>query len=106
MLSHYHWPGNVREMENFIERALLVAEGDVLRIEAGWLAPPASSAARISRLVDVERQAITEALINSHGRVYGPRGAAAILGVKPTTLYAKMQKHGIPKFPAVNDGPS
>ena len=58
------------------------------------------------QLADIERRTIIDALINSHGRVYGAHGAAASLGVKPTTLYAKMRKHSISKHPTSNDGSS
>jgi len=50
-------------------------------------------------LAEVERQAITDALARCHGKIYGPDGAAACLGLKPTTLYGKMRKHQIPKHP-------
>jgi DNA-binding NtrC family response regulator len=102
LLAAYPWPGNVRELENLVERALIVTAGDVLRADPSWLTPPppaATTPAVRSRLADLERQAIVAALDRCRGRVYGPGGAAAALGVKPTTLYGKMRKHGIPKFP-------
>jgi formate hydrogenlyase transcriptional activator len=106
VLSRYHWPGNVREMENLIERALLIIEGDKLQVDAGWLAPMATNTGPASQLADIERRSIINALVNSQGRVYGARGAAASLGVKPTTLYAKMRKHSISKHPTADAGPS
>jgi formate hydrogenlyase transcriptional activator len=116
LLTAYHWPGNVRELENLIERAIIVSVGDTLTIDPQWLHGVPSESPRpapASGLADLERQAIVKALARCHGRVYGPDGAAAALGLKPTTLYSKMRKHGIPKYPAVEgrratggDGPS
>jgi formate hydrogenlyase transcriptional activator len=97
-LQSYHWPGNVRELENLIERAMIVATGDTLEIDPNWLRPAAGSAAVTTArpgLSGLERQAILDALRRCGGRIYGPRGAAAAQGVKPTTLYGKMRKHGI-----------
>jgi formate hydrogenlyase transcriptional activator len=97
-LTEYDWPGNVRELENIIERAMIVMEGDTLQVDQGWMkrtfsahrtAPPI--------LADLERQTIMEALTRCNGKIYGPDGAAASLGLKPTTLYGKMRKHRIPK---------
>ena len=109
LLSGYPWPGNVRELENLIERALLLTDGDMLRVDPGWLTPPAAVESADSSLAHQERRAIVDALARCHGRVYGPLGAAAILGVKPTTLYGKMRKHSIPKHspgkPPAHDAP-
>ena len=101
-LMDYPWPGNVRELENIMERAMIITTGDTLQIEPHWLQP-----ARIDPgvpeprpgLAEVERRAILEALARCHGKIYGPSGAAASLGLKPTTLYGKMRKHHIPKHP-------
>jgi len=96
LLSAYPWPGNVRELENLVERAMIVAESDTLCIDSNWLAAPrAAEDALPSGLHDVERRSILDALRRSRGRIYGARGAAALLGVKPTTLYGKMRRHGI-----------
>ncbi len=96
LLENYSWPGNVRELENLIERALIVSRGDTLHIDPTWLsiAPtPAGS------LADVERQTILDALERCGGRIYGPTGAARLLGLKPTTLYGKMKKLHITRKP-------
>ena len=96
LLAGHPWPGNVRELENLVERAMIVADGATLRIDPSWLASrPVAAAAAPSGLHDVERRSILDALRRSRGRSYGPRGAAALLGVKPTTLYGKMRRHGI-----------
>jgi formate hydrogenlyase transcriptional activator len=108
LLTDYHWPGNVRELENIIERAMIVTAGDSLQVDPLWLKiapqPPAAPETRPA-LADLERRAILEALARSHGKIYGPDGAAAVLGVKPTTLYGKMRKHRIPKHPSPGNSP-
>jgi formate hydrogenlyase transcriptional activator len=97
LLMEYHWPGNVRELENLVERALIVSAGDALQVDPRWLQPARSDAATPSRagLAEVERRAILDALERCRGKIYGPDGAAAALGLKPTTLYGKMRKHHI-----------
>ena len=98
LLMNYDWPGNVRELENIIERAMIVSHGDTLEIDAKWLSEDGDSGVAPSRslaFADVERQAILDALQRCGGKVYGPSGAAAMLKLKPTTLYGKMRKHRI-----------
>jgi formate hydrogenlyase transcriptional activator len=92
-LVAYHWPGNVRELENVVERAMIVAEGDVLEIDPLWFA--ASQPRSDNSFAGVERQAILDALARAKGRIYGAAGAAALLSLKPTTLYGKMRRLGI-----------
>jgi formate hydrogenlyase transcriptional activator len=102
LLTEYSWPGNVRELENIIERAMIVTTGDTLEVDAHWLesAHVARSTPETgSGLAELERRAILDALQRCHGRIYGPGGAAAALGLKPTTLYGKMRKHHIPRHP-------
>jgi len=98
LLMSYDWPGNVRELENIIERAMIVSPGDTLEIDAKWLSEDearVSAAAPAMAFADVERQTILDALQRCGGRIYGPYGAAALLKLKPTTLYGKMRKHRI-----------
>jgi formate hydrogenlyase transcriptional activator len=100
LAMEYPWPGNVRELENVVERAMIVAAGDVLEIDPTWLAasvPVAEVPAAQPSLAEQERRAILEALDQAGGKIYGPDGAAARLGLKPTTLYGKMRKHHIEK---------
>jgi formate hydrogenlyase transcriptional activator len=103
LLLDYDWPGNVRELENIVERAMIVSPGDALPVDADWLKKPSrsrtSGTEANSRLAELERRAIVEALQRSGGRIYGPAGAASLLGLKPTTLYGKMRKHHISKRP-------
>jgi formate hydrogenlyase transcriptional activator len=95
LLERYHWPGNVRELENLIERALIVSRGDTLDIDPTWLSTVPATAASPASLADIERRTILDALERCGGRIYGPGGAAHLLGLKPTTLYGKMRKHHI-----------
>jgi formate hydrogenlyase transcriptional activator len=114
-LASYSWPGNIRELENFIERAVLLSPGKELRVTISELKPvtaadeagadfsasstsltsSTSSAAVISTLEDAERQHILRALRQTEWRIAGTKGAAAILGMKRTTLQARMRKLGI-----------
>jgi formate hydrogenlyase transcriptional activator len=97
-LSAYAWPGNVRELQNVVERAVILARGDVLGLSDFEL-PSLGSAVVLpghSGTTD-ERQQIEEALAASRGRVYGVEGAAEILGVPPSTLEARIRRLGIDK---------
>jgi len=114
-LTHYSWPGNVRELENLIERAVLLSPGKELRVPLSELksaalaatagvdssaafasfTSPASLTSTISTLEEAERQHILRALKQTQWRIAGPRGAANILGMKRTTLQARMRKLGI-----------
>ena len=100
-LQEYRWPGNVRELENIVERAMIVAGGDTLEVDPLWLNSAADASASEVRhgLAVLERQAIVDALRRCGGKVYGAGGAAAVLGLKPTTLYGKMRKHKIRRRP-------
>ena len=111
-LSHYSWPGNVRELENLIERAVLLSPGQELRVPLGELkstpVPVAASGvdpssftsfpsltsatSSISTLEEAERQHILRALKQTQWRIAGPKGAAVLLGMKRTTLQARMRK--------------
>ncbi len=97
-LVDYAWPGNVRELGNIVERAVIVSQGTELQV-GDWL-PKSGEAPRSARerdlsLVELERQHILEVLETTAWRVSGPKGAAKLLGLKPTTLEARMKKHGI-----------
>jgi formate hydrogenlyase transcriptional activator len=95
-LASYQWPGNIRELQNFIERSVIVSSG------SGLLAPLASLQAGTeaetlepTTLQDVEREHIRKILEQTRWVVAGPNGAAARLGIKRSTLYFRMQKLGI-----------
>jgi formate hydrogenlyase transcriptional activator len=96
-LTRYQWPGNIRELQNFIERAVIVSPGLTLQAPVRELKGPksAASASAAVTLADAESEAIECALRESDGKVGGPQGAAAKLGMKRTTLQAKMRKLGI-----------
>ena len=95
-LTRYQWPGNIRELQNFIERAVIVSPGPTLQAPVRELKGPKGAApASAVTLADAESEAIARALREAGGRVGGPQGAAAKLGMKRTTLQAKMRKLGI-----------
>jgi formate hydrogenlyase transcriptional activator len=100
-LSRYHWPGNIRELENFIERAVILSRGSNLEAPLTELkprrgSPPPDDADRPSTtLEEAEREHIRQALHQANWLVGGPSGAAARLGMKRTTLQSKMAKLGI-----------
>jgi formate hydrogenlyase transcriptional activator len=96
-LTHYHWAGNIRELQNFIERAVILSPGRKLEAPLGELKRPKAAAAASSAptLAEAEREAIVRALRDAGGRVGGANGAAALLGMKRTTLQAKMRKLGV-----------
>lgn len=96
-LEQYDWPGNIRELENIIERALILSRNGVLEY-GEWLPVEKKSAARqtaMSRLGEVEKNHILEVLKKTGWKVSGEKGAAKILGLNPTTLEARMKKLGI-----------
>jgi transcriptional regulator with GAF, ATPase, and Fis domain len=103
-LTEYPWPGNVRELANVIERSVIVSQTDTLQL-AEWVTgqyQPVSTApiAVGSRgLQDVEREHIARTLERTRWKVSGPGGAAEALGLKPTTLEARMKKLGITRPP-------
>jgi formate hydrogenlyase transcriptional activator len=114
-LANYSWPGNVRELENLLERAVLLSPGKELRVPLSELKSAAaistagaeasssftsltsftSSASSISTLEEAERQHILRALKQTQWRIAGSKGAAILLGMKRTTLQARMRKLGI-----------
>jgi PAS domain S-box-containing protein len=110
LLKHYDWPGNIRELKNVIERAVILSRGKVLRLDLAMSdilnAPTAQDDATETdssqllteaALRELERQNIERALTLAAWRVSGPNGAAKLLGVKPTTLADRMKKFKIAK---------
>ncbi len=92
-LMGYAWPGNIRELQNFIERAVILTNSDVLRLPPSR--PCMVSGAKPVTLAEAERDHILKALNNSNWVVGGKSGAAARLGVKRTTLMYKMRRFGL-----------
>jgi formate hydrogenlyase transcriptional activator len=98
-LLAYSWPGNIRELENLIERAVIMCHST--QLEPGkWLPEPGSAPteSRIPTLEELEREHIIEVLQMTGWKVSGNRGAAKLLGMKPTTLEARMKKLGIKRI--------
>jgi len=98
-LSHYSWPGNIRELQNLMERAVLLSVGSSLRVPLAEILTESGSSAAGNVLERAEREQIVRALRESNWVVGGVRGAAARLGLKRTSLAYKMQKLGISRPP-------
>src|SRR6202171_1746783 len=96
LLVRYSWPGKIRELENLIERAVIVSPGPVLRVPLGELKLPAEPpAGELLTLEAAERDHILKALEATNWVLAGPHGAAARLGMKRTTLQSRLQKLGV-----------
>jgi DNA-binding NtrC family response regulator len=92
-LTTHDWPGNIRELRNVIEHAMIMSKGDLLELTQPAL-PPQIIMASIT-LAEMERQFIQTTLTETRGRIKGADGAATRLGLNPSTLYSKMRKLGI-----------
>jgi transcriptional regulator with GAF, ATPase, and Fis domain len=101
-LQKYSWPGNIRELRNVVERAMILAPGPRLTIPVP--VPAAASARRSDRLADVEKDHIRTVLENTGWRIRGTGGAADRLGLKPTTLETRMAKLGLVRPRSASDG--
>jgi formate hydrogenlyase transcriptional activator len=96
-LSRWHWPGNIRELENLMERSVILTEGRTLRVPLSELqrVPEPAHRESVRTLDDAERQHIIGVLRETRGVISGPNGAAQRLGLKRTTLQSKMQRLNI-----------
>jgi|SRR5579862_9718734 len=94
-LVQYHWPGNIRELQNLVERAVILSPGPVLNVPLSGLQSRVEPSKKIDTLEDAERRHIMDALHATNWVVGGPRGAAKLLGMKRTTLQWRMDKLGI-----------
>jgi formate hydrogenlyase transcriptional activator len=100
-LRGYHWPGNIRELQNIVERAVILSESDSFVVEQSWLNDQSEESSRkrgFSVLEDHEVEMIEEVLAETHGRISGPSGAAAKLGIPRQTLESKILRLGIDKY--------
>jgi PAS domain S-box-containing protein len=98
----YHWPGNIRELQNIVERSVILCTGDTFGIDEAWLSSPGtarlkSSGLLIQNVKNYEKGLIEAALAESKGKVAGPNGAAAKLGIPPSTLDLKIKQLNITK---------
>jgi PAS domain S-box-containing protein len=93
-LTSYHWPGNVRELRNVIERAMIISEGTTLEVHLPELVT-AQKGPQGKALRDMEREQIMAVLAGTDWKIGGKGGAAELLDIERTTLYAKMKKLGI-----------
>jgi formate hydrogenlyase transcriptional activator len=103
ILKAYKWPGNVRELQNVIERAVTLSDTKTFMVDPAWLnrRKPAihrTPAALSDMLVAHEKEAIEAALSECHGRLSGPTGAAARLGLPTSTLNSKIKRLGIDMY--------
>jgi transcriptional regulator with GAF, ATPase, and Fis domain len=101
-LKAYDWPGNIRELQNVVERAVAFCDGDEFGVEDAWLQktskPSSMAAGMLAAVSEREREIIEAALTKCRGRVSGNSGAAILLGIPRTTLEYKIARHGIDKF--------
>jgi len=130
-LASYAWPGNIRELQNVIERAILLSPGDTLQLAPDFCpaprvgpgadgmrldsshtsaagreqSPPASTSASTGSLEDVERRHIEAVLTQTNWMVEGERGAAKILNVNPSTLRSRMKNLGIKRPDRISQPP-
>ena len=102
LCQSYHWPGNIRELQNIIERSVILCTGDIFWIDEAWLSMQdalhrKSSVPLTRNLQNYERGLIEAALSESKGRVAGPNGAAVKLGIPRSTLDLKIKQLNIKK---------
>jgi len=103
LLESYSWPGNIRELQNVIERSVIVCETDAFSVDPSWISVEDSESRPASLLsgrksAAQEKDAIEKALATTGGRVSGESGAAAMLGVPASTLESKIRSLKINKY--------
>jgi formate hydrogenlyase transcriptional activator len=99
LLEGYHWPGNIRELQNVIERAIILCDSDTFLVDEAWLQPKGEAGAGLQpSLMNQERELIEAALAETKGRIAGPDGAAKRLGVPRTTLEYRIKSLRIDKY--------
>ena len=103
LLQNYQWPGNIRELQNMVERAVILSEGETFSVNASWLASLAPGTASkalplVSDLARREKAMIENALREAQGKLSGPTGAASKLGLPRQTLESKIKRLGIKRY--------
>ena len=103
LLLAYSWPGNIRELQNVIERSVILCDGDTISVDPSWLSLDSTASQPKSqpfgkKSAAQEKETIETALAKTGGRVSGPAGAAAALGIPASTLESKIRSLGIDKF--------
>jgi formate hydrogenlyase transcriptional activator len=103
LFQSYNWPGNIRELQNVVERAVILCDDEIFSVDETWLKrdnrqPSGPAVALATTLEQREREAIETALADARGQVGGPKGAAAKLGIPRQTLESKIKSLGINKF--------
>jgi len=94
---HYNWPGNIRELEHIIERAIIMNKGEQLRLGSWFMDNSIDTIVSddLSTMETVERDYIIKVLETTNWKIRGKNGAAEILGMPPTTLESRMKKRNI-----------
>jgi formate hydrogenlyase transcriptional activator len=98
LLKAYHWPGNIRELQNVIQRAVILCGTQTLAVEEAWLSSTSGSPDPQQPRSSGEKGLIEAALAECHGRISGPNGAAKKLGIRRTTLESRIKKLRINKY--------
>tara|TARA_R110001583_G_scaffold7158_8_gene35729 strand:- start:399 stop:2270 length:1872 start_codon:yes stop_codon:yes gene_type:complete len=111
-LTQYHWPGNIRELENIIERQIILAKSNKINFEflasesvfnnESFNLKSTPQLMRIEEQTALEKNNLANALTHCQGKIYGGNGAAQLLGLKPTTLASKLKKHHLNRQDFIN----
>jgi DNA-binding NtrC family response regulator len=95
-LTRYSWPGNIRELQNVVERAVVLASGPIVKVDDSMMrGDDGAQVSPVETLENVERNHILRALNETGWVIHGKKGAAEILGINPSTLRSRMEKLGI-----------
>lgn len=107
LFKAYSWPGNIRELQNVVERAVILSETDTLFFDESWLKRESGAYSKpqagLSALAEREVEIIEAALVECHGRISGPSGAAVKLGIPRQTLESKIRSLGINRYGRKNE---